>query len=303
MRLCSAVGSAIHGRVLPRRTLLGAGLAGALAACTGRAPRSADDAGSATATASSTPTAVGWEPETIAYGEHAAQFLELTRPRGASRGVVVVIHGGFWSADFTLELGRPLARSLAEEGWTAVNLEFRRLGNGGGWPATFDDVSTGIDALADVDDLDTARVTTLGHSSGGHLAVWAAGREHLDRWDSVRVPVTGAVSQAGILDLGSLRDSLDGGAVIGLMGDAIDTELSEADPLSQVPLTVPVRCIHGTRDSTVPPSQSRTYVEAATDAGADATLTEVDADHYALIDTDTTAWRRTLALLDDPALG
>ena len=139
--------------------------------------------------------------ERIAYGSDPSQFAELTRPSGASRGVVVVIHGGFWRAQYDLSLGRPLAASLAEEGWTAWNLEYRRVGNGGGWPQTPDDVSAGIDALAEVDGLDLSRVVTLGHSAGGHLAVWAAGRQRLEPWRDAKVPVTAAISQAGVLDL------------------------------------------------------------------------------------------------------
>lgn len=289
--------SATDGQVLRRRTVLGGGLAAALTAC-GRESRDPTGAPTTSSADTAEPTP-GSGPETVTYGEDPSQFLELTRPSGTSRGVVVVIHGGFWSADYSLELGRPLARSLVEEGWTAANLEFRRIGNGGGWPATFDDVSAAIDALADVDGLDTSRVVTLGHSSGGHLAVWAAGRQRLDRWQSARVPVSAAISQAGILDLRALRDSLNGGAVIGLMGDAVDTRLAEADPLSRVPLEVPVRCIHGTEDSTVPVSQSRAYVDAATAAGADASLAEVAADHLDLIEPTSPAWRRTLALLRD----
>ena len=88
----------------------------------------------------------------------------------------MVIHGGFWRAQYDASLGAPLAQDLVERGWTAWNLEYRRVGNGGGFPETFDDVAAGIDRLADVDGLDLSTVVTLGHSAGGHLAAWAAAR-------------------------------------------------------------------------------------------------------------------------------
>ena len=128
--------------------------------------------------------------ERIAYGDHPDQYLQLYRPARASRGVVVVIHGGFWKAEYDASLGRPLAESLREQGWTAANLEYRRVGAGGGVPATLDDVSAGIDALAGVEDLDTSTLVTLGHSAGGHLAVWAAARARFPRWADTKVPVT-----------------------------------------------------------------------------------------------------------------
>ena len=122
------------------------------------------------------------EPQarTIRYGDDPAQFGELTLPDGPPKGVVVVIHGGFWKAAYDLSLGRPLATSLAEHGWAAWNIEYRRVGNGGGDPATFDDVAAAIDALRD-QDLPLDRVLGLGHSAGGHLATWAASRGRFPR--------------------------------------------------------------------------------------------------------------------------
>ncbi|MGA8850815.1 MAG: alpha/beta hydrolase [Aeromicrobium sp.] len=243
---------------------------------------------------------------TVSYGDDPAQFFELSRPPGLSKGVVVVIHGGFWRSKFDLSLGRPLASSLASAGWTAINLEYRTVGNGGGWPVTFDDVAAGLDALADVDGLDTSTVITLGHSAGGHLAVWAAGRAVLSNpaWNQPIVPVTAAVSQAGVLDFAlAIEDNLGGGAVASLMGGLPDTDelkdrYRDADPLANIPLTVPVRCIHGRDDSNVPPTQSDSYVSAATAAGADATVTVVDGDHFVVIDPASPAWSRTLTVLD-----
>ncbi|MEV7398266.1 alpha/beta hydrolase [Aeromicrobium sp. NPDC092404] len=235
---------------------------------------------------------------TLPYGKDPQQLAELTRPSGTSKGVVVVIHGGFWRAQYDLSLGRPLAASLAEAGWTAYNLEYRRVGNGGGYPQTFDDVAAGIDALAAIDDLDTSTVVTLGHSAGGHLAVWAAGRAKLvgTPWADPVVPVTAAVAQAGVLDLHAAVN-LGSGAAKQFMGG--QTDLTDADPYAQVPLDVPVRCVHGTDDDIVPISQSRTYVDRTRSLGGDAELIEVQGDHFTVIDPSSRAWERTLQALDD----
>ncbi len=239
--------------------------------------------------------------ERITYGDDPSQYVEISRPRGTSRGTVVIIHGGFWKAAYDASLGRPLAASLRDEGWTAVNVEYRRVGNGGGVPQTLDDIAAAIDALADVEGVDTTNVITLGHSAGGHLAVWAAARDRFERWQPAKVRVTAAVSQAGVLDLAAGHDDdLGDGAVGAFVGSAPGPGYAEVDPRRQLPLDVPVRCIHGTVDDIVPISQSRDYVDAAVAAGADATLTEVDGgDHFVVIDPASEAWARTLALLDD----
>src|SRR5690348_11516945 len=88
-----------------------------------------------------------------------------------------------------------IGNDLAAAGWTTWNLEYRRLGDGGGYPETLADVAAGIDALAAIDGLDRGRVVAIGHSAGGHLAAWAATRP-----DPV-VRLTGVVAQAGVLDL------------------------------------------------------------------------------------------------------
>jgi acetyl esterase/lipase len=270
-------------------------LAGALAACAGRGGESRETGGSG-ATGDQ-----GDGVEIIRYGEDASQRAELSRPAGASKGIVVVIHGGFWLSQYDLSLGRPLAASLVKQGWTAYNIEYRRVGDGGGWPTTFDDVAAAIDALADVDGVDTSTVVTLGHSAGGHLAVWAAARPLLtgSSWADPAVTVTAAVSQAGVLDLAAATaDNLGGGAVQGFMGGVVDDRYALADPTRQIPLSVPVRCVHGTSDSNVPLSQSADYVSRAVAAGADATLTEVDGDHFVVIDPSSEAWAMTLKILD-----
>ena len=245
--------------------------------------------------------------EVLSYGDSREQKAELHRPASRSHGVVVVLHGGFWRAAYDFSLGRPLAESLARHGWTSLNLEYRRggsagRGGGGGFPSTFDDVSAGIDLLADVDDLDTSKVVTLGHSAGGHLAVWAAGRPKLDdrRWSTPRVAVTAAVSQAGVLDLrGAVDQDLGGGAVREFLGRDVDGRYDLADPLARVPLDVPVWCVHGRDDLQVPIVQSHTYVQAARSAGARAGLAAVEGDHFALVDVTTPAWTRTLELLEE----
>lgn len=235
---------------------------------------------------------------TIAYGDDPAQFGELTLPDGTPRGVVVVIHGGFWKSAYDLSLGRPLAASLADHGWAAWNVEYRRVGNGGGDPATFDDVAAAVDALHG-HDLPLDRVLALGHSAGGHLATWAASRGRFPRWRT-RVALTGVVSQAGVLDLQAAHEEdLGSGAVEAFLGHPPGPDDAPLDPRQQVPLDVPVHCVHGTEDDSVPISQSRDYVAAARALGADARLTEVEGgDHFELIDPSSDVWRETLTILE-----
>ena len=233
-----------------------------------------------------------------AYGDHPSQWGELHVPARDSRGTVVVIHGGFWRERYDASLGTPLAADLAERGWTCWNLEYRRVGNDGGWPATFDDVALGIDHLAELD-VPTDRVVTLGHSAGGHLATWAAARGRFTRWAPERVRVTGVVSQAGVLDLShAVDETLGGGAVLELLGDADGLSIEEVDPQRQIPLDVPVWAVHAPDDEVVPVHYSEDYVSAAQRAGARAELVPVPGGHFGVIDVTSPAWDRVVAVLD-----
>ena len=237
--------------------------------------------------------------EKLTYGDDPSQYGTLHRPSDESRGVVVVIHGGFWKAEYDASLGDPLARDLAGRGWTAWNLEYRRVGNGGGWPETFDDVAAGIDRLADVEGLDLSTVVTLGHSAGGHLATWAAARGRFEQWRPQQVPVTAVISQAGVLDLtAAAADGLGGGAVEAFLGQPPGPAYDLVDPARQLPLDVPVWCVHGSGDTVVPLSQSADYVDAAVRAGARAELVEINGDHFTVIDPASEAWARTVEILD-----
>ena len=247
-------------------------------------------------------------PQRIEYGIDPSQFVELSLPATSAAQpvpVVVIIHGGFWRDAFDLSLGRPLAGTLPARGLAALNIEYRRVGNGGGDPATLDDVAAAIDTLAgpagaaasksDVA-LDLERVVTVGHSAGGHLAVWAATRT------APAVALAAAVSQAGVLDLRTAAaDRLGGGAVQAFLGgepDELGDRYDAASPIERLPVGVPVLCVHGRSDTIVPLSQSEGFVEAALAAGDDAELTVVDGDHFVVIDPAGAAWTAVLEWID-----
>jgi acetyl esterase/lipase len=249
------------------------------------------------------------------YGEDASQWGELFLPElpagGEHRGVVVVIHGGYWRPQYGAELGEPLAKDLAANGVAAWNLEYRRAGNGGGWPNTFIDVLAGIDKLHDLaikHTLNLGSVVALGHSAGGHLAAWAAGRGKLShlglpdadrqvlrRQDATSVHLTGVVSQSGLLNLAEAEQlNLSNGAVSNLLGGSSSKyplRHRYADPMTTLPLALPVIAVHGANDDAVPLSQSASYVNAGAAANMNTRVVMVPGDHYALIDPKTPAYR------------
>jgi dipeptidyl aminopeptidase/acylaminoacyl peptidase len=204
-----------------------------------------------------------------------------------SRPLVVLIHGGFWQAEYDARLMDGLDGDLRRDGWPTRNIEYRRLGNGGGWRATFDDV------LAEIDAAGTTPVVTVGHSAGGQLALWAAAERGL----------AGAVSQAGVLDLRAAaanrvgRDTVP--RLLGGMPDVVSERYAAASPIERVPLGIPQLVVHGDRDDTVPVAMSRAYVEAARAAGDEVEYVELaGVGHYEHIDPASTAWAAVRAWLD-----
>lgn len=253
---------------------------------------------------------------TIAYGPHPSQVGELYLPTG--RGtfpVVVLIHGGWWTAMFDRRDMTGLADDLVEHGYAVWNIEYRRLGEeDGGWPGTFQDVAAAIDAIAELDStLDTSRVVVAGHSAGGHLAAWSAHRAALPAGapgSEPKVRLVGAVSLAGLLDLVAADQARLGtvladpnaeppagapgpswpeiwpevaagvhdGVVNLLLGghaDAVPDRYNQASPAEMGDGKVPVLAVHGAADDDVPAALSRSYLDKATAKGVDVRLVEV----------------------------
>lgn len=238
----------------------------------------------------------------LSYGPEDLNFGELRLPDGTGPfPVVVIIHGGCWLAEYDLGYVSSLAARLTRAGLATWSIEYRRVGDpGGGWPGSFADVAAGADALrrlAADHPLDLGRVAVLGHSAGGHLALWLAARPGLDPDDPLRgddpMRFRGVVSLAGITDLAAYS-SPDGcgSAVPGLLGGAPadhPDRLARSSPIAMPPSGIPEFLVIGSRDPIVPRSQAECYL--AHRPGAEVQLIEIQgAGHFELIDPSNSSW-------------
>ena len=238
-------------------------------------------------------------PAVHRFGSDPSQVADLHLPQGSGPyPVVVLLHGGHWKAGHGKLVCRPLARDLARRGFAAWNLEYRRLGSGkgggGGWPATFADVAAGIDALVDVAaPLDLSRVSFLGHSAGGQLALWAAARSRLPPGAvgaSPRVVPDRVVGLAPVTDL--RRSGSHAERLVGSSRDEEPGRWMQADPVQAGAPGMPVLVVHPTGDATIPVERSRDYALAT-----GARLVETAGGHRDPIDPTSDAWAATIQWL------
>jgi acetyl esterase/lipase len=235
----------------------------------------------------------------ISYGSGEFHFGELRLPK--TRGphpAAIVIHGGFWRAMYGLaHIGHACA-ALTDVGIATWNIEYRRLGHpGGGWPGTFEDVANSVDHLQSIGgqfNLDLSRVIAIGHSAGGHLALWLG-----TRTKSLRA----VISLAGVADLRRAWElRLSNTAVAEFLGgspDEVPGRYEFASPIEQLPLGLPQRLFHGTADYSVPYEISERYVRAARARGDDAELIRLEgAGHFEVVDPRT----KEFGLVRDTAL-
>ena len=220
----------------------------------------------------------------VAYGRDSSQYGELRVPTGAGpHPVVVLIHGGCFKAAYAnARYFAPMGDALKDEGIATWNIEYRRVGqNGGGWPGTYLDVGRAVDhlrALAREHALDLGRVVIVGHSAGGHLAMWAAARSRLPAGSQLRVanplPVRGVIDLAGPLDVtenipgyeGLCRDTV----ITSLLGGTpatVPERYAHASAMRLLPLGVPQVLLWGEHEDFVPRPLADAYVQAATQAG------------------------------------
>jgi len=243
------------------------------------------------------------------YGSDKFNFGDLYLPdTPGPHPIVPLLHGGFWRSAYDLTLMEKLAAYLARHGIAAWNIEYRRIGNrGGGWPGTLQDVAQALDYLRTIAtplNIDLLRVAPVGHSAGGHLALWLAGRSRLPRHSSLAIThtplsISGAISLAGAVDLEhvwQLKLSKNAaGEFLGGSPTEVPERYAEASPAALLPLRVPQILIHGKKDGHVPLIVSQAYVRKAAKAGEIVKLIELpDTDHFAVIDPASKAWAITM---------
>jgi acetyl esterase/lipase len=239
---------------------------------------------------------VSYPYETIAYGATRDHVADLRLPAGDGPfAVAVLLHGGFWRERWERDTIEPLAVDLARRGYATWCLEYRRVGPlGGGWPASCLDVAAGIDHLAEIAGerrLDLDRVVLVGHSAGGHLALWAVKRAGAPGPPRVRPALV--VSLAGVNDLveaawRGLGDSAN--ATADFVGDSPGA-YADASPAAQLPLGVRQLIVQGDADGPDFVDLSRLYAAAALAAGDEAELLELPgAGHFDVITPTSAAW-------------
>ncbi|GGD22729.1 alpha/beta hydrolase [Pontibacillus salipaludis] len=249
----------------------------------------------------------------IFYGDKKDQFGEIRLPEGEGpHPVAVVIHGGFWKEQFQLDLMHDVAEDLTAQGFATWNIEYRRVGQeDGAWPNTLLDVGAAFDYVLELSkeyNLDTTKTITIGHSAGGHLAMWLAGRHKIQATSDLYIEhphsVAGAMSLAGVVDLETMhdvhhfRDTSIGAEPNNPVADLLKgspqdvaERLKAASPLELLPFNVPHVLIHGALDIHVPIGISSRYQRIAEELAEFVKFVELtEAEHFMLIDTKTEAW-------------
>lgn len=239
----------------------------------------------------------------IPYGDDPLQFGDLRIPDGdGPHPVAIFIHGGQWKAEFDISHSDKLTDALTRNGIATWSLEYRRIGNaGGGWPGTFLDIAAGADhlrSIADSHDLDLERVISMGHSAGGHLAIWLASRASIPPGSAIHVqdPIAlhGVLGLAPAADLRLLHGTEFCGDVIeALMDgspDAVPDHYRWGDPVQFSPGRIPQLLVIGKYDAVWAPS-GLSYFEVARARGDDVEMIEAtESGHFEMIDPDSSTW-------------
>ncbi|MGN0100440.1 alpha/beta fold hydrolase [Dietzia sp. CH92] len=221
--------------------------------------------------------------------------------------LAVLIHGGSWQKEIGAGSFDHLARELASRGMAVYNIEYRRVGSGGGWPITFRDVADALDHVSEVDkkfpQITTDDEVVVGHSAGAQLAVWAGTRHLLEDGEvgaSPRFRPTRVISIAGPLDMVYAATHGDDRIVTALGGtpDEVPSRYTSVDPIQNIDTGTPVIALHGRQDVTVAPENSLRYVDEVTRRGgrAKAVMFE-DEDHTSIVSGKSRSYTRVLEII------
>lgn len=244
----------------------------------------------------------------LSYGDHQSNIGELRVPRGRGpHPVAILVHGGCWREQYAVlrELG-PLGEALKRDGIATWNIEYRRLYEpGSGFPGTYLDVGRGVDhlrAIAPQYNLDLSRVVIVGHSAGGHLAMWAAARGRLPAGSALHManplPVRAVVNLAGTMDMTDNIANMEAGCrdtvVTALLGGKpadVPDRYAHVSAMSLLPLGVPQALVWAERDEFVPLAIAEKYARAARQAGDSVqVIVAPGAGHFDLASPHAVSW-------------
>ncbi|MDN6387420.1 MAG: alpha/beta hydrolase [Corynebacterium sp.] len=238
-----------------------------------------------------------------------ATDTEATDVTEDSVPLVVYLQGSGWNGG--AHGSRHIASDLAARGMAVLNVEYRGVSEGGGWPGTFTDVADALDHVPAIDEnypqLDTEDATVVGHSAGGQLAAWAASRSRLSEDEVGADPAfspTRVVSLAGPLDLVWAAENGDDNIVEAMEAtpDELPNAYDSIDPIRNINPQVQVVAVHGTDDDLVPQENSEHYVDAVTDVGGRAELVLFDgADHLSFLQSSSRHYPRLLDIIAETA--
>jgi acetyl esterase/lipase len=248
---------------------------------------------------------------TVSYGDDPNQVADLWLPAGKGPfPAVVMIHGGCWQAHVaSRSYMNYAAEDLRRRGVAVWNIEYRSVDQpGGGYPGMFRDVAAAVDRLAiegPRDGLSLKRLVVVGHSAGGHLALWAAGRHRLPSWSPLHwaapQPMAGVVDLAGIPNLKTDTETACGAAVLakvtGPPSRARPDVYADTSPSELLPLGVRQVVIHGAQDDTVPPAVGQAYVAAARAAGDHVEFRSPPGGHVEEVTPGQPAWEEAVSAI------
>ena len=253
----------------------------------------------------------------LAYGPGAQQFGDLWLPAAsAGASLILMIHGGCWTKSVaSLEIMNYAAEDLRRRGLAVWNIEYRGVDEaGGGYPGTYLDVAAGLDRAQDIANqhhLDLSRAIVIGHSAGGHLALWAAGRINLPQtsplYTAAPLTVATVIDLAGIANLASDTATACGAApvaaMVGAPSDRRPDVYADTSPPSLLPLRAAQYVIHGQRDTTVEPKIGDAYAALARAAGDAVEVLRPPGGHVEEIAPGAAAWTLTADLVERLAAG
>lgn len=243
----------------------------------------------------------------LSYGSNKMQVGELRLPNkngGTPSPLVIIIHGGCWVSSYAdYHFMDKFAQAITDLGYATWNIEYRALGTGGNWPIIFQDVNKAVDysrELAQNYPIDINKVAVIGHSAGGHLALWTASRANIkstsDVYTENPLSIRGVISLAGIANVtgnnscGGLASDVIG-VPISPSSNTLSERLLDTSPLQMLPIKIKTILISGGSDGIVPPSMGTEYSTEATKLGDDSLHYILQGlGHFDLIDSTKTNW-------------
>jgi acetyl esterase/lipase len=241
--------------------------------------------------------------DNIQYGSDIYHAGDLYIPEYNGKGIICLLHGGFWKMPYDKTQFNKVAERLVKIGFVVWNIEYRRVDySGAGYPGTFTDIVEAINYLEQLTnrfELKKQKVFIAGHSAGGQLALWLGSNAN-----KINMKPFMVIGLAPVVDLEKCYESIDRKNFVYALLKCSPAENAQlyktVSPICLLANIERQAIIYCENDEALPASEIEDYIKKCRDFDGIIEIAKIDkGGHMDFIDSNSKAIDEFIKILEE----